>query len=118
MTFVSTRPLKVGEVVTMVWDQQNLKYFFCLSKSSQLSTERNITSEESCVSFNVYDEHLNLFVPDSMAINGHQYEYEQTHLAQKYDATKVSDQRLESVLKWSVVRKPPSCHLFVLEISR
>ena len=93
ISFVSTRALAAGEVVTLIWDQQNRggELSFGLASSHQLSEDLNVPSAaESVVSLNVYDEHLNLFVPDIMAEEGHTYEFEQTHLGQKHDATKVA----------------------------
>ena len=93
VSFVSTRALAAGEVVTLIWDQQNRdgELSFGLASSFQLSEDLNdLPAAESVVSLNVFDEHLNLFVPDTMAEEGHTYEYEQTHLVQKHDATKVA----------------------------
>ena len=92
VTYFSKRPLKENEIFTMVWDQSNRDGELAVGLATgfmPMSTiEENIPT--SMISLNVYDEHLNLFIPDEIAQEGHVYEYEQTHLIQKHKCNLVA----------------------------
>ena len=100
LMFVSTRPLRVGEAVTMSWNQTNRasSLSFGLTNGEHADTPPLAALPEggtalpitSVVDLNVFDEHLNLFVPDELAEEGHEYDCEQVHLVNEHDAVRVA----------------------------
>ena len=83
MEFLSTRPLRVGELVTLIWShtnrESNVQVGLCNSPAL-LTTDGEPIGGQSMVDLNVFDEHLNLFIPETIAMDGHEYDAEQTHL--------------------------------------